>query len=97
MQGWESRLVRIYYSTYQSPSQLDGNSKKGFAGRFKTFLSYEFVAANYKSWIKNVDVYLHSQLGKAGIQLSFVICPQEVDPQIAPDEYTHSFTVGNVT
>ena len=33
------------------------------------------VAAEYKNWIKKVKNYLDSHLGKAGIRLSYFVCP----------------------
>jgi hypothetical protein len=49
---------------------------------------YAFLATDYKNWIKRVENYLDSRIGKAGVPLSYVIPPVKADPNDAPDKYT---------
>ena len=49
-----------------------------------------FVAADYKNWIKKVENYLDSRIGKSGVPLRYVIRPVDADPANAPDEYTRA-------
>lgn len=49
-----------------------------------------FNASDYKDWIKKVTNYLDSRKSKAGVPLSYVICPANADPKAAPDEYTRT-------
>jgi hypothetical protein len=54
----------------------------------KLYYPDAFTANDYKNWIKKVENYLDSRTGKSGVPLSYVICPADVDPADAPDEYT---------
>jgi len=56
----------------------------------KLYYPDAFVSNDYKNWIKKVTNYLDSRMGKAGVPLSYVIRPIDVDPGSAPDEYTRS-------
>ncbi len=49
-----------------------------------------FNASDYKNWIKKVTNYLDSRKGKAGVPLSYFICPTDPNPNAAPDEYTRT-------
>jgi hypothetical protein len=54
----------------------------------KLYYPDAFSATDYKNWIKKVENYLDSRTGKAGVPLSYVIRPTDVNPNEAPDEYT---------
>jgi hypothetical protein len=65
-----------------------------FAGKkdadSKLYYPDAFVARDYKNWMKKVNNYLDSRTGKAGVPLSYVIHPADVNPNEAPDEYTRA-------
>lgn len=63
-------------------SQKDSDSK--------LYYPEAFSATDYKNWIKKVENYLDSRIGKSGVPLSYVIRPANVDPAEAPDEYTRA-------
>ena len=65
-------------------------AKTGKESDSKLYYPEAFNAADYKNWIKKVSNYLDSRKGKAGVPLSYVIRPENVDPFNAPDEYTRA-------
>lgn len=65
-------------------------AKTGKESDSKLYYPEAFNAADYKNWIKKVSNYLDSRKGKAGVSLSYVIRPENVDPFNAPDEYTRA-------
>jgi hypothetical protein len=65
-------------------------AKTGKESDSKLYYPEAFNATDYKNWIKKVSNYLDSRKGKAGVPLSYVIRPGEVDPDDAPDEYTRA-------
>ena len=56
----------------------------------KLYYPEKFVANEYKTWIKKVENYLDSRIGKAGVPLSYVIRAADANPMEAPDEYTRA-------
>ena len=56
----------------------------------KLYFPETFVASDYKNWVKKFANYLDSRKGKAGVPLSYVIRPADVDPDDAEDEYTRA-------
>ncbi|KAI2490039.1 hypothetical protein MHU86_24554 [Fragilaria crotonensis] len=56
----------------------------------KLYYPDAFSASDYKNWIKKVSNYLDSRRGKAGVPLSYVIRPADVNPDDAQDEYTRA-------
>ena len=56
----------------------------------KLYYPDAFTSNDYKNWIKKVTNYLDSRTGKAGVPLSYVIRPDGVNPDSAPDEYTRA-------
>ena len=56
----------------------------------KLYFPETFVASDYKNWVKKFANYLDSRKGKAGVPLSYVIRPADVNPDDAEDEYTRA-------
>jgi hypothetical protein len=56
----------------------------------KLYYPDAFSASDYKNWIKKVSNYLDSRRGKAGVPLSYVIRPADINPDDAQDEYTRA-------
>ena len=65
-------------------------AKTGKESDSKLYYPEAFNAADYKNWIKKVSNYLDSRKGKAGVPLSYVTRPADVNPDDAPDEYTRA-------
>jgi hypothetical protein len=53
----------------------------------KLFYPEKFEAKRYKAWSRSLYNYLDSIIGKAGVALTYVIRPEDVDPDDAVDEY----------
>lgn len=64
--------------------------KDGKESDLKLYYPYAFNTSDYKNWIEKVTNYLDLRKGKAGVPLSYVICPADADPNAAPDEYTRT-------
>jgi hypothetical protein len=65
-------------------------TKSDKASDSKLYYPDAFNASDYQNWIKKVSNYLDSRKGKAGVPLSYVIRPADVDPDEAQDEYTRA-------
>jgi hypothetical protein len=56
----------------------------------KLYYPEAFNASDYKNWTKKVTNYLDARRGKAGVPLSYVICPAKANPDNATNEYTRT-------
>jgi hypothetical protein len=55
----------------------------------KLYYPEKFNPKKYISWARSFKNYLNSVRGKSKVPLSYIICPNDVDPAQATTEYQH--------